>query len=273
MSHSYPDNVLLTGAAGSIGGVLRDGLAGRYRLLRISDIAPLRCARDGEEIAYADIRDTAAVEQLVAGMEAVIHMGGISEEDTWEHILATNIAGTYNIFEAARRHGVRRVVFASTNHVTGFCRRDQRIGPPFPYRADSRYAVSKAFGENLGSLYADKYGMQVMAIRIGRCLERPYDERLLSTWISPRDMVQLVQIGLEAPDLRFVIVYGVSGNTRGWWDNSPATELGYLPQDDSEVFATEIMARDPPEDADDIALRLQGGLFASAEFDGDMSER
>lgn len=272
MSISCPDKVLITGAAGSIGGVLREGLAARYRLLRLTDIAPLRRARDGEEIAYADLRDMAAIEQLMQGMEAVVHMGGISEEDTWENILASNIAGTYNVLEAARRHGIRRVVFASTNHVTGFYRRDQRIGPLSPSRVDSRYAVSKAFGENLGSLYADKYGIRVMAIRIGRCLERPYNERLLSTWISPRDMVQLVQIGLEAANLRFAIVYGVSNNTRGWWDNSAAAELGYRPQDDSEVFAKEILSMDPPEDADDVALRLQGGLFASAEFEGDISE-
>lgn len=272
MSHTTPNNVLVTGAAGSIGGVLRTRLAGRYRLLRCSDIAPLGSPNDEEEIVYADLRDLAAVERLMVGMDAVVHMGGISEEDTWENLLAVNIVGTCNIFEAARRHGVKRIVFASTNHVTGFFRRDQRIGPPFPYRADSRYAVSKAFGENLGSLYADKYGMQVMAIRIGRCLERPYDERLLSTWISPRDMAQLVQIGLEAPNLHFTIVYGVSANKRTWWDNSPAAEFGYRPQDDSEVFARGVLARDPPEDADDIALRLQGGLFASAEFDGDMSD-
>jgi uronate dehydrogenase len=240
-------------------------------LLRVSDLAPLGNARNGEEVAHADLREPEAVDRMMEGIDSVIHVGGISEEDTWPNILATNIIGTLNVFEAARRHGVKRLVFASTSHVTGFYRRDQRIDPLFPKRVDSRYAVSKAFGEDLGSLYADKYGIRVMAIRIGRCLERPYNERLLSTWISRRDLIQLVQIGLEEPDLRFAVVYGVSDNKRGWWDNSAAFELGYRPQDDSEAFAEEIMAMDPPEDADEIALRVQGGLFASAEYDGDLS--
>lgn len=272
MKDALPDRVLLTGAAGVIGSVLRDGLAGRYRLLRVSDVAPLGDARGGEDIVYADLRDPDALDGMMAGIDSVVHLGGISEEDTWPNILATNVIGTYNVFEAARRHGVGRIVFASSNHVTGFYRRELRIDPSVPRRVDSRYALSKAFGEDLGRLYADKHGIRVMAIRIGRCLERPCNARLLSTWISHRDMTQLVQVGIESPNLRFAVVYGVSDNTRLWWDNAAAAELGYRPRDDSEAFAAEVMAMDPPEEADDLALRLQGGLFASAEFDGDPTE-
>ncbi len=272
MSENRLDRVLLTGAAGGVGTVLRAGLAGRYPVLRVSDIADMGEARDGEEVVRADIRKLDEVDRMMEGVDAIIHLGGHPVENSWENILQTNIAGVYNVFEAARQHGVKRIVFASSNHAIGFYRRDRRIDSSVPARPDSRYGLSKAFGEDLGSLYADKHGLGVMAIRIGSCLERPPNERMLSTWISHRDMVQLTQVGLEAPDLHFAIAYGISNNTRGWWDNSVAFELGYRPQDDSEIYAAEILAMDPPEDADEIALQLQGGVFASAEFDGDISK-
>ena len=272
MSENWPDRVLLTGAAGGVGTVLRHGLAGRYPVLRLSDVAPLGEARAGEEIVYADIRKVDEVDRMMEGVDAVVHLGGIPVEDSWENILQTNIAGTYNVFEAARRHGVRRFVFASSNHAIGFYRRGRKIDSFVPTRVDSRYGLSKAFGEDLGSLYADKHRLGVMAIRIGSCLERPPNERMLSTWISHRDMVQLTQVGLETSELHFAVVYGISNNRRGWWDNSVAFDLGYRPQDDSEIYAEEILAMDPPEDADEIALQLQGGVFASAEFDGDISK-
>jgi uronate dehydrogenase len=272
MSENRPDRVLLTGAAGGVGTVLRDGLAGRYPVLRVSDIAPLGEARIGEEIVYADIREPDEVDRMMEGVDAVVHLGGIPVEDSWENILQTNIAGAYNVFEAARRHGVKRLIFASSNHAIGFYRRGRRIDSAVPARADSRYGLSKAFGEDLGSLYADKHGLGVMAIRIGSCLKRPPNERMLSTWISHRDMVHLTQVGLETPKLHFAVVYGISNNKRGWWDNSVALELGYRPRDDSETYAQEVMAMDPPEDADEIALQFQGGVFTSAEFDGDASK-
>lgn len=272
MPETRPDRVLLTGAAGGVGTVLRNGLAGRYPVLRVSDVAPLGDPREGEEVVYADIRKPDEVDRMVEGVDSIVHLGGIPVEDSWENILETNIVGCYNVFEAARRHGVKRIVFASSNHAIGFYRRGRRIDSSVPKRADSRYGLSKAFGEDLGSLYADKHGIGVMAIRIGSCLERPPNERMLSTWISYRDMVQLTRVGLETPDLHFAVVYGVSNNRRGWWDNSVAFELGYRPQDDSEIYADEILALDPPEDADEIALQFQGGVFVSAEFDGDVSK-
>lgn len=272
MPETRPDRVLLTGAAGGVGTVLRNGLAGRYPVLRVSDVAPLGDPREGEEVVHADIRKPDEVDRMVEGVDSIVHLGGIPVEDSWENILETNIVGCYNVFEAARRHGVKRIVFASSNHAIGFYRRGRRIDSSVPKRADSRYGLSKAFGEDLGSLCADKHGIGVMAIRIGSCLERPPNERMLSTWISYRDMVQLTRVGLETPDLHFAVVYGVSNNRRGWWDNSVAFELGYRPQDDSEIYADEILALDPPEDADEIALQFQGGVFVSAEFDGDVSK-
>jgi uronate dehydrogenase len=190
-------------------------------------------------------------------------------EADWDTVLQANIIGCYNMFEAARRQGVQRVVFATTNHVIGFYRRTTRIDHTAPPRPDSRYGVSKAFGEALGRLYADKHGLRVLSIRIGNFADRPADKRRLSIWISPRDFLQLVRIGLEHPELHYEIVYGASDNDRSWWDNSNAYRLGYRPQDESEEFVPDVLAAEPPQPADAVAELFQGGPFCAAEFDGD----
>ena len=262
------ERVLVTGAAGAIGSRLRADLAGVYPLLRLSDRAPLDPAGPGEEVVQADLTDLAACEGICAGMEGVVHLGGQPVEADWDTVLQANISGCYNLFEAARRQGVRRVVFASTNHVIGFYPRETRIDHQVPPRPDSRYGVSKAFGEALGRFYADKYGLGVLCIRIGNFADRPSDRRRLSIWISPRDFRQLVRIGLEHQDLHFETVYGASESDRSWWDNANAYRLGYRPEDESAPYAAEILAKEP-EPTDLVAERFQGGPFCSAEFAGD----
>jgi len=203
------------------------------------------------------------------GVDAIVHLGAFSVEGDWETILDANIAGTYNVFEAARRNGVKRILFATSNHAVGYYRRDQTIDHRVYPRPDSRYGVSKVFGEALGSLYSDKYGMEVFNMRIGNVNPRPVDKRRLSIWVSPRDIAQLVTIGIEHPDIRFEIVYGVSGNKRSWYDNSNAQRLGYRPQDDSELQAEEILRNHKPGDPQ--VERYQGGTFVLAELGGDPS--
>lgn len=261
--------VLITGAAGNIGRALRVHLRGRYALLRLTDVAPQDAAGPGEEIATVDIRDMAAVERSMEGIDCVIHLAGMPEEDAWETILPLNIEGCYNVFEAARRHGVRRMVFASSNHAIGFHRRETFIDTQVATRPDGRYGVSKVFGEALGRMYADKYAMSVACLRIGsfRPTDRPSESRHLLTWISHRDMAQLVRRCVEHPHYHFVIAYGVSNNLRNRWDNTPARFLGYLPQDDAEIFATEVLATSPPEDP--IAAQFHGGMYCPIEFVGD----
>ena len=263
------NRVLITGAAGSIGRFLRRELQGVYPALRLSDIAELDPAGPGEEIDRTDLTDMAAVERMVAGVEGIVHLGGQAVEAPWERVLQANIIGAYNLFEAARRQGVSRIVFPTTNHVIGFYPRSKRIDHTAIPRPDSRYGVSKAFGEALGSLYADKYGLRVLCIRIGNVGERPIDKRRLSIWISPRDIAQLVRIGLEHPDLHYEIVYGASDNNRTWWDNSNAYRLGYKPQDNSENYAEETLAAEPPG-ADEVSEYFQGGAFCADEFAGDL---
>ncbi|TMJ51884.1 MAG: NAD(P)-dependent oxidoreductase [Alphaproteobacteria bacterium] len=260
------NRVLITGAAGRIGRTLRAGLGKRYRLLRLLDLAPLGAAAAGEEVVHADIGDLAAMEAALEGIDCVVHLAGVPEEDVWEKILPANIVGTYNVFEAARRRGTRRIVFASTNHVVGFHPRDRRLDEIVMPRPDTRYGASKAFGEALGRLYADKHGISVACLRIGSLQVKPQDERQLATWISPRDTVELVRCCIEAPDYHFLIVYGVSNNRDRRWFDRASRLLGYAPQDDAEAFAAEIRARGEKPDA--IAARFHGGPYCAMEFSG-----
>jgi uronate dehydrogenase len=263
--------VLLTGAAGGIGTGLRKLLKPIYRELRLSDVATPADLRPDEPFVAADLARIEEVEKAVDGVEGVIHLGGHSVEGSWDTILQANIIGCYNLFEAARRKGVKRVVFASSNHAIGFYPRTQPIGPDVTVRPDSRYGVSKAFGEALGALYADKHGMRVLCLRIGNYGDRPVDKRRLSIWISPEDLAQLVRIGLEHPELRYEIFYGASRNERGWWDNSRAHAFGYRPTGRAEDHVEAAMAAQAKLAPDPIGDFFQGGPFCSAEFDGDAS--
>src|SRR5205085_12180139 len=182
--------------------------------------------------------------------------------------LKSNIIGCYHLFEAARRQGVERVVFASSNHVVGFYPRRRRIGTEVAVRPDSRYGVSKAFGEALGALYAYKHGMRVTCLRIGNFADAPADHRRLSIWLSPDDLVQLVRIGLDHPDICFEVFYGASDNERAWWDNAAAHRFGYRPTGRAEAFREAAFASQAKLPADPIGDWYQGGPFCSAEFDG-----
>ena len=251
--------VLITGATGDVGTHLSRELAGKYNL-RLSDRRPL----EAKNFVKADISKMADALKITKGVDAVVHLGGYSVEGPWEQILEANIVGCYNVFEAARRNGVKRILFPTSNHAVGFYRRDQTIDHTVYPRPDSRYGVSKVFGEALGSLYADKYGMEVFMMRIGNVGPKPLDKRRLSIWFSPRDLAQLVSIGIDRPGIKFEIVYGISGNQRAWYDNANAYRLGYKPQDDSEAFAQEILQREKPS-PDLIAETHQGGVFCTAE--------
>jgi uronate dehydrogenase len=260
--------VLLTGACGAVGMRLRPLLAKIYGPIRLSDVAePAAPLAPGETFVRADLADATQVRRIVEDIDAIVHLGAHSVEGPWESILQSNIVGTYHLFEAARTAGVARIVFASSNHAVGFYRRDQTIAADVTVRPDSRYGVSKAFGEALGALYSDKHGLRVLNIRIGNVGDRPIDRRRLSIWIAPADLVQLIRIGIEHPDVRYEIVYGASDNERGWWDNRRAHELGYRPTGRSETFAAQVLAVDEPSDP--IGDRFQGGSYCSLEFDHD----
>jgi uronate dehydrogenase len=260
------ERLLLTGAAGRIGTALRPGLRAHdgVRELRLSDIEPLAPEHPAETVAPADLRDADAVLRATEGVDAIVHLGGVPGEADLATLAGPNLHGAFHVLEAARRTGARRVVLASSNHVTGFAPTTRRLVGHEAPRPDSLYGATKAFGEALGSLYADKFGLEVVCLRIGTFAQRPLEPRHLSSWLSPADGLRLVSACLTAPSpLGFRIVYGASANTRGWWDLGPARELGYLPQDDAEAFADEIASatEQPPEGP-------QGGEFAGPSYGG-----
>ncbi|MEF7613062.1 NAD(P)-dependent oxidoreductase [Aquincola sp. MAHUQ-54] len=253
--------LLLTGADGNLGRELRPRLRRHCQTLRLSHRQEFGPAEPGEEIVLAHLENKAAMAELLEGVDAVVHMGGVSTEQPWEPILASNIVGAYNLYEAARRNRVRRIVFASSNHVTGFYRQREVIRPTDPVRPDGLYGLSKAFGENLAQLYFDRFGIETVSLRIGSSYAEPKDRRMLATWLSFDDLERLVVAALTAPVVGHTVMYGVSDNATCWWDNTPARHIGYRPQHDSEVFRAAVEARQPHLDRDDPAVQYQGGAF------------
>jgi len=255
--------LLLTGAAGGLGKELRRRLKPHCEVLRLSDIADLGTAATGEELMPAPLEQADAVLALLADVDAVVHLGGISVEGPFEPILQANIRGLHNLYEAARRQGTRRVVFASSNHVTGFYRQDEVIDTRDPARPDGHYGLSKAYGENLAQFYFDRYGIETVSLRIGSSFPEPKDRRMLATWLSYDDLERLVVASLSAPVVGHSVIYGMSDNTTTWWDNTAARHIGYRPQDSSEPFRAAVEARQPTLDLSDPAAIYQGGGFVT----------
>ena len=255
--------LLLTGAAGGLGRVLRPRLKPWCTLLRLSDIADLGSAASGEELQPVALEKADQVHALLDGVDAVVHLGGVSVEGPFEPILQANIVGAYNLYEAARKHGVKRIVFASSNHVTGFYRQDEVIDPSMPMRPDGHYGLSKAFGENLAQFYFDRYGLETVSLRIGSSFPEPKDRRMLATWLSYDDLERLVVASLTAPLVGHSVIYGMSDNTTTWWDNTGAKHIGYRPQDSSEPCRAAVEARQPVLDLTNPAVIRQGGGFVT----------
>jgi uronate dehydrogenase len=257
-----PSPLLLTGAAGTLGRALTPALKSFATTLRVSDL-PAALARvtvpEGVQTAPCDLADPVAVHELLDGIQAIVHLGGVSVEGPFGPILSANILGLHNLYEAARRRGVKRIVFASSNHVTGCYRREDKLTTADRPRPDGNYGLSKFFGEGLASLYWDRYGIETVCLRIGTATPTPPDRRGLSGWLSPRDLIQLVQCALTAPDVGFLIAFGCSDNARSWWDSAASwAKLGYQPMDRSEDYAPAVGHLElPPGPQSD----LQGGSF------------
>lgn len=261
--------LLLTGAAGGLGKALRPRLKAYCDVLRLSDIADLGTAAPGEELMPVALEDKAAVDALLKGVDAVVHLGGVSTEHSFEDILPANISGTYHVYEGARRHGAKRIIFASSNHVTGFYKQSEVIDNTVPMRPDGYYGLSKAFGENLAQFYWDRYGIETVSLRIGSSFPEPRDRRMLASWMSYDDLERLVMSALTAPVVGHSIIYGISDNSTAWYDNSKARHIGYRPQDSSDQFRAAVEARQPRIDITDPAAIHQGGGFVKqGPFEG-----
>ncbi|MFE3516536.1 NAD-dependent epimerase/dehydratase family protein [Streptomyces sp. NPDC059166] len=259
-----PRTVLLTGAAGGLGTLMRGLLPAYGYDLRLFDVTPI----EGEPDAFtADLGDKAALREAVRGVDAVVHLAGISLESSFDKILRSNIEGTYNLYEAAREEGVKRIVFASSNHAIGYTPRplpgDPLIPVDTPHRPDTFYGLSKSFGEDLAQFYWDKHGVETVSVRIGSCFMEPTSVRMLSVWMSPGDGARLFHAALTAEDVRHTVVYGSSDNTRLWWDLTSARALGYDPQDDSEQYAEKLVAEHGELDPGNPEHANLGGHFVT----------
>lgn len=255
--------ILLTGATSSLGRELRPLLAEHCRRLRTTDRIAYEPLRSDEEMVVADIGDAEAMIEVTRDVDVIVHMAGVSRESTFAAVLDANIAGFYNVFEAARRNRVKRIVWASSVHAVGFHDKTEVLKPDCPTRPDSLYGVSKVFGEGLAQYYWDKFGLETVSIRIGSCFPEPTNWRMLSTWLSYDDLRRLIERCLIVPRVRHTVVWGASDNTQAIWDNGPVSWLGYRPRDDAERFRPGLEAEGPRPACDDPALALQGGHFAT----------
>lgn len=252
--------LLLTGAAGNLGRHLRSSLRPYVQHIRLSDISAMAPAGVGEELEVCDLANKQAVDRLAQGCQAIVHLGGLANEHSFEAIVEANIKGVLHVYEGARRHGVERVVFASSNHVVGFHRQDEFLATDCSRRPDTYYGLSKSFGEDVAQFYWDRYGIQSASLRIGSAFPEPKDRRMLHTWMSYRDLTELIRCCLFAPQLAHTIVYGMSDNRDPWWTNARAAHLGFVPQDSSEPFRAE-REQQSPLPPDDPARIYQGGAF------------
>jgi uronate dehydrogenase len=258
------NRVLITGAAGSIGAVLSSGLAERGYAVRGLDRRPWDAA--AADMVVGDCADLPTVTGALADVDAVVHLAGIPSETDLPTALSSHVLTTGTVLEAMRQHGVGRLVYASSNHAVGWHGRVASLGVEARPRPDTFYGVGKVAAEALISLYADRYGLAAVCLRIGSFLPRPVSRRHLETWLSPGDAVRLVDACLTAPDVRFEVLYGISGNTRAWWDLGPARALGYEPADDAEQYAAEILAT-PASAQDELDGLRVGGEFTRAEYE------
>lgn len=258
--------VALSGAGGNVGRILRVELPKRGVDLRSAGgTRPLEPLRDGEDVMHGDLRDPAVVDRLLRGVDVLVHMAGTSVERPLPEIIENNLVALHQVYEGARRHGVRRIVFASSNHAFGMYPVDAKLKLDAPVRPDGFYGLSKVWGEAMARMYWDKHGIEGVALRIGTTMGQPPDnERQLSTWMGTDDLVQLVMRSIEATDIGYAAVWGISDNTRAYYDLAEGNAIGYRPTQNAERWADEIAKR--PNPLDPVARRFQGGQFVTLDY-------
>ncbi|WP_347827152.1 NAD(P)-dependent oxidoreductase [uncultured Planktomarina sp.] len=258
--------LVLTGAGGRLGSYLREPLSKMCDELVSTDwVEDIDTLYPGESYVKADLGSLEQMEAVLEDADMVVHFGAIGDEAAWDAILHSNIIGAYNVWEAAARKGLRRVVYASSIHAVGMYPKTQRIDTEVPHRPDTYYGLAKCFAEDLGSLYWDKKGMESVHLRILSAAQ-VNNPRSLGTWLSYDDLIHLVERAITTPITGFSIVYGVSNNDRATVDNHKASFLGYQPKDNAEQFSKAVLAEATPADPTDPGQMCQGGPFASVEI-------
>ena len=260
--------VLVTGASGRLGSALAVTLAAEGFALRLTDLRRFPGALPpGAVFEAADLGDAEALARMAEGCRAILHFGGIPNDNPPpEAIAAANLAGVRHVYEAARLAGAR-VIFASSNHTMGYharpTRPDRRLDAAAPYRPDGLYGLSKVYGEQMGRLYWDKHGVESVNIRIGSCTPAPTDARMLATWLSPADLAGLCAAAIRAPRTGWAMVWGASNNPASFWAEDDRALIGWAPRDSAEAWRDTVGQL---RSADPVAERFQGGSFASRGF-------
>ncbi|PTX54816.1 uronate dehydrogenase [Litoreibacter ponti] len=257
--------IVLTGAAGNLGKILRGPLAAMCDELVSTDIEDnVPDLAENERFVQADLADMTQIGPVLEDAEMVVHFGAIVDELPFEQMWGPNFVGSYNIWQAGKEHGVRRIVYASSIHAMGMYPKTVAIDTEMPHRPDTYYGLAKCFTEDLGRMFWEKEGIESVHLRIYSATSRPGNARALGSWLSADDLVQLVSRAIDTPVVGFTVVYGVSNNDRSPVDNSAAAHLGYRPKDNAEVYAPEILAETGPVDLSDPGVTCHGGPFASA---------
>lgn len=259
--------IVLTGARGSLGTSLRGPLSKLADTLLSTDILP---APDdllpNETYVQADLAQMDQIGPLLQDAEMVVHFGAIVDEKPFEDLWGPNFVGAYNVWEAAYKHGLRRVIYASSIHAVGMYPTNAGIDTDVPHRPDTFYGLAKCFAEDLARMYWEKRGLEAVCLRILSCTPEPQNARALGTWLSHADMIQLVERSIDTPTVGFTVAYGVSANTRAPVSNARVPFLGYRPQDNAEYLAQTILAKAGTPDPQDMSLNRVGGPFASIEL-------
>ncbi len=255
------NRLLITGAAGNLGKVLRKGLAPLATTLRLTDRNDMGDAAAHEEIMPAELGDFDAIMEVVEGCDSVVHFGAAPMERPWAEVLDSSIKGGYNVYEAARRHGIKRIVYASSIHAVGYVRREDGADTDTPHAPDSLYGVSKCFVEDLARMYFDKFGIESALLRINSCFPEPADRRHLATWMSFRDLVQLVERCLVAERIGHAVIYGISNNRERFFNNDKVRHIGYMPEDSAEDYRDKVEAKVRPGDPWAKGVEYVGGVF------------
>jgi uronate dehydrogenase len=255
--------ILITGAAGSLGGHLRSGLAHLAETVRVLDVRPIPNPQPHEEVVQCDLADKAAAFAATQDCDAILHFAGHPREQTFEEIVADTLPAAYHVYEGARRTGCRRVVYASSIHAVGFYDVETVPDTRVMHRPDTFYGLTKTFVEDLASLYWDKFGLESVCLRICSCFEAPADRRMLWSWLSFADCVRLAEAALLAPRVGFSVIYGTSDNAQRGVSNAHATHVGFRPQDSADGAAAAVIARTERPDPAAVATRVVGGGFAA----------
>ena len=258
--------VALSGAGGNMGRILRIELQKRGVDLRSAGgRTPLQPLHPGEDVMHGDLRNPDVVDQLMRGVDVLIHLAGTSLERPLPEIIENNLVGLYQVYEGARRNKVRRIVFASSNHAFGMYSVNDKLTSDAPYRPDGFYGLSKVWGEAMARMYWDKHGIEGISVRIGTAMGKPPENpRQLSTWFGTDDLVDLMMRCIEAPEVGYMDVWGISNNTRAYYKDIANDRLGYKPRQNAEEFAPGILKQ--PNPLDPIAQQYQGGQFVTIDF-------